>query len=67
MVSQDLSLKLIEEDGEALPGFAFFHIPLDEFLTMYKESPVYGHKNEEICCSSVNTGLFSEFKEMNNV
>ena len=56
---RETSEKLIEEDGKALPGFAFFHIPLVEYLDMWHNTPTYGLQNEPILCSSVNTGIFA--------
>ena len=65
---REKSKELIDADGgKVLPGFAFIHIPLPEYLTMWSTSPVYGLRNEQVCCSSVNTGMFSAFKEMNNI
>jgi hypothetical protein len=43
------------------------HIPLPEYLDMYNTKIIYGQRYEVVCCSSVNTGLYSAFKEMNNV
>ena len=61
------SKKLEEEDGKKLPGFAFFHIPLPEYLRMWDAEPIYGVRNEEVCCSSVNTGVYSAFREEGNI
>ena len=65
---RETSVRLKEEDdGVVLPGFAFIHIPLPEYVTMFSNSEIYGEKVEDICCSSVNTGMFAAFKEMGNV
>ena len=61
------SKKLETEDGEQLPGFAFFHIPLPEYLNMWNSEPVFGLRNEGVSCSSVNTGVYSAFKEVGNI
>ena len=57
------------EDG--LPGIAFIHIPLIDFLDMWNsnESRIYGNMREDekhgICCSTVQTGLFQVLKQGN--
>ena len=43
------------------------HIPLVEYLTLYSEYEFFGDKGEEICCPSVNTGLFSAIIEQPTV
>lgn len=43
------------------------HIPLPEFMTLYNEFSFSGTKNEDVCCSSVNTGLFSTVIGTNSV
>ena len=43
----------------------FFHIPIYEFINMYNNDEFYGNQGEEVCCSSINTGLFSVIKEHN--
>eukprot|EP00760_Papus_ankaliazontas_P009599 PhM_4_TR14107/c2_g1_i1/m.95402 len=53
-----------------VPAMAVLHIPLPEYLNMFNHRDYYnvsGMSNETICCSSVNTGLFSAFKEMGDV
>ena len=51
-----------------LPGFAFLHIPLVEYLYMWQtKQPIFGERHEEVCCSSVNTNLFNSFKKYGNV
>lgn len=39
------------------------HIPIPEYLMIYNEGEYYGRKGEEICCSSINTGLFAAVQE----
>lgn len=58
---------MIHDDGKVLPGYGFFHIPLPEYLDMSNAMLHYGNKREGICCSSVNTGLYSVMKEMDNI
>ena len=62
------SKELIELDNNVvLPGYAFFHIPLVEYMDLYNNNKIAGSKYEEVCCSSLNTGLFSAFKEFDNI
>lgn len=62
-----MSKKLIEEDGKAHQGYAFMHIPLPEYLDMHNTKNIYGWRGEDVCCSSVNTGLYSAFKLVGNI
>eukprot|EP00358_Blepharisma_japonicum_P006876 CAMPEP_0202942298 /NCGR_PEP_ID=MMETSP1395-20130829/2454_1 /ASSEMBLY_ACC=CAM_ASM_000871 /TAXON_ID=5961 /ORGANISM="Blepharisma japonicum, Strain Stock R1072" /LENGTH=288 /DNA_ID=CAMNT_0049638353 /DNA_START=152 /DNA_END=1018 /DNA_ORIENTATION=+ len=47
---------------KGLPGLAFMHIPLDEYLQMYNLQATAGFYEEIMACSSLNTGLFAAFK-----
>jgi hypothetical protein len=58
--------------GTLPPALAFFHIPIDEYLKVYSVdqadgSACQGRKQEDICCSSVNTGVFQAFKDVGDV
>jgi 3',5'-cyclic AMP phosphodiesterase CpdA len=53
--------------GKNIPSYAFFHIPLQEFNTFYSKGTVIGSKNEDVCCSPVNSGLFSSFIENKDI
>mmetsp|Transcript_42099 Transcript_42099/g.40358 ORF Transcript_42099/g.40358 Transcript_42099/m.40358 type:complete len:250 (+) Transcript_42099:162-911(+) len=46
-------------------GFMFMHIPMQEYMNMYNFNQFYGHAGETVCCSSLNTGLFSAIYEKN--
>jgi predicted phosphodiesterase len=63
----DTSYKLKREDGKIIPGVAFLHIPIPEFLDLWNFHTTYGRKSDDICCSSVNTGFFGAMKYMNNI
>lgn len=63
----ETSRKFIEEDGKALQGYAFMHIPLPEYIDLFNTKEVFGYNVENICCQAVNTGLYAAFKEMNNM
>lgn len=53
--------------GVALPSLAFFHIPLPEFRKAWDSGNAIGVKQEDICDSPVNSGLFDVFKETGDV
>ena len=55
------------KNADGKPGFAFMHIPLPEYMYMASRFPIAGKWDEEVCCSSLNTGLFSVFKEKKDV
>ncbi len=49
-----------------VPGFgslAFFHIALPEYNEVWETQVCYGEKNEDVCCSKQNSGLFSVMLE----
>ncbi|SDE27145.1 3',5'-cyclic AMP phosphodiesterase CpdA [Paenibacillus sp. UNCCL117] len=50
-----------------LPALAFFHIPLPEYREMWEKEICYGHKQENVCCPQVNSGLFAAMLEMGDV
>jgi hypothetical protein len=49
-----------------LPAIAFVHIPIVEYMNV-AHLPFKGNNTEDICCSSVNTGIYAAFKEMGDV
>lgn len=63
------SKQLAQQDGRVLPGVMFHHIPLDEVNIAWNDPTVevYGTKGEDVCCFSVNTGLFAAIKEAGNI
>jgi len=59
--------------GKPEPALAFFHIPLREYLDAWSmennprqrtkpDNRTYGFRGENICCSELNTGMFSAMK-----
>lgn len=44
-------------------GFLFTHIPTYEFVNLYNLYEFYGRKGEDVCCPSLNTGLFAALLE----
>lgn len=62
------SLKLQSSIGaQAYPALAFFHIPLPEYKQVWENETCYGNKFENVCCSPVNSGLFTAMVEMGDV
>lgn len=63
---EDIVNATTKENGSVVPSVAFFHIPLPEFETAWEEAQkgssdaklMFGEKNERVCCSPINTGLF---------
>lgn len=58
---------IAEDDGKVIPGYAFFHIPLQEFLDMWNLNDVYGNAYDPISCQSVDTGLYAEMRQIGNI
>jgi len=57
-----------KNNGNPIPALAFFHIPLPEYMNVWNYHVSYGKLEDEgICCFSINTGLYSAFKEMGEV
>ena len=54
--------RLSAEFGRSASLF-FFHIPLPEYRDVWKERKCCGEKNEEICCSYLNSGFFCALQE----
>jgi hypothetical protein len=66
---RNTSRTLASENSGVVPALAFFHIPLYEHLDLWNVRGVYGDlaEGEGVCCSSVNTGLYSAMKQMGDV
>jgi hypothetical protein len=64
----NLSASITKKYGRIIPAMAFFHIPIPEFMYMWNHNTTYGILEDTgVCCFSVNTGLFSAFKQMGDV
>lgn len=48
-------------------GFLFIHIPFSEYMDMINNWDYYGYKGEEVCCGSVNTGIWGALKEQKTI
>lgn len=57
-------------EGLRVPLFAFFHIPIPEYATLWErrvELSVIGKKGEQVCCPPVNTGFYETSKACKTV
>lgn len=67
---RDMSLEYSNENGgKAYPALAFFHIPLNEYVTAARDgrNPKYGIRGEDECPPAINTGMFAAFLERGDV
>ena len=48
--------------GKKLPSLAFFHIPIPEYDQVFDETSL-GVKQEDVCCSKINSGFFAAMLE----
>jgi hypothetical protein len=54
--------------GSALPALAFFHIPLPEYDTAWREGyDKRGSRGEPVCAPAINSGMFAAFHERGDV
>lgn len=60
---RDSNNAIADDDISKGHGFLFLHIPLIEYVHLYNDYNFFGHKGEDVCCWSVNTGLFGALKE----
>jgi hypothetical protein len=64
------SEKLEKKNNRKIPSLMFFHIPLQEFRTMYENGArheVTGERNEDECPGPFNSGLFAAMLERGDV
>eukprot|EP00026_Physarum_polycephalum_P007086 Phypoly_transcript_07140.p1 GENE.Phypoly_transcript_07140~~Phypoly_transcript_07140.p1 ORF type:complete len:451 (+),score=36.16 Phypoly_transcript_07140:269-1621(+) len=62
------SRALTSTRGSPIPSLAFFHIPLYEHLDLWNVNGVEGNLGDEgVCCSAVNTGLYSAMRQMGDI
>lgn len=55
--------KIDSQSNSKNKGFLFLHIPFFEYVNLYNNDNFFGQRGEEICCQTINTGLFSALKE----
>ena len=53
--------------GKLLPSLAFFHIALPEMREVKDSETAFGHCNDESGAPQMNSGLFTQFLESNDV
>ncbi|OXM87270.1 metallophosphoesterase family protein [Paenibacillus rigui] len=54
-------------DGRPLPGLAFFHIPLPEYVEVWAHETCFGEKDEGVASPKVNSGMFAAMLEQGNI
>ena len=64
---KDESQRIPTNDKFRQNGIAFMHHALQEHMTLVNNYPVHGQKRDYSGCQALNTGLFSEFKQMGTV
>lgn len=62
---QSESLKF--PSGSKIPGLAFFHIPIPEYVEVWNYHYTFGSKNETVGCPSVNSNAFEAFRVGENI
>lgn len=55
-----------KQHGEKLPSLVFFHIPIPEYNQVFDEKSS-GVKQEDVCCSKINSGFFAALLEAGSV
>lgn len=55
-------IREVEQQNPEFSSLLFIHIPLPEHDQVWQESTCYGEKNEAVCCSKLNSGLFAALK-----
>ncbi len=58
---------LAANHGQPLPGYAFFHIPIPEFDLAWHQGTKLGVKQESVCASEVNGGLWAAMLERRDI
>jgi len=53
--------------GAKIPGLAFFHIPIPEYVEVWNSYFTFGAKNETVGCPTVNSGAFEAFRQGGNI
>jgi 3',5'-cyclic AMP phosphodiesterase CpdA len=64
---ENQSQKFVNSDGSKIPGSAFFHIPLPEYMNVWNLHLTYGTKSEPVACPTHNSGAFERFRKTGNI
>lgn len=49
--------------GRPVPSLLFFHIPIPEYVQVWRAETCYGHRYERPACPKINSGLFASMLE----
>jgi len=60
------SKEIEKQNGKKLPALAFFHIPIQEYNQLWGQNSL-GVKQEDVCCSKINSGFFAALLEAGDV
>lgn len=64
---EDMSAKHLDAAGNKIKGMSFFHVPIQEFMTVWNQEKTYGFKDEYVCCPPINTNVFTTFLKTGNM
>lgn len=53
--------------GKPYPALSFFHIPLPEYNEVWGREKTVGVKQEDVCSSDINSGMYNAFLESGDV
>lgn len=60
------SQNIEKQNHKKLPALAFFHIPLQEYNQVFGDKSL-GCKQEDVCCSKINSGFFAAMLEARDI
>ncbi len=61
------SKKFFMRSESPIPSLSFFHIPIPEYNSLIQGKNFIGSNSEDVCCPSINSGLFTAFITMQDV
>lgn len=61
------STEIRQRFGKIIPAVSFLHIPFFEFIDVWNLKDCYGRKEEKVCCSYRNSGLFTAMVEQKDI
>lgn len=56
-----------QNNNKPYPAFAFFHIPIPEYIEVQKKASTIGDKEENVACPKINSGLYNALFESKDV
>lgn len=60
------SQNIEKQNHKKLPALAFFHIPIQEYNQVFGDKSL-GCKQEDVCCSKINSGFFAAMLEARDI